>query len=114
MTPQPINFKDHLISVTKQLANVTRVTFKNVPLNVPDEEIIHLCKVYGNPIDSKVTYETLHNDRNKGMKGSTRSVDIELNKGASFMNYYWLEGPLKGDKGRRVLVLYNGQTTQCS
>ena len=29
-------------------------------------------------------------------------------------NYYWLEGPLQGDQGRRVLVLHNGQTPQCS
>ena len=55
VTAQPINFKDHLISATKQLANVTKVTFKNIPLSVPNKEIIHLCKVYGNPIDSKVT-----------------------------------------------------------
>ena len=30
------------------------------------------------------------------------------------MNYYWLEGPLSGDQGRRVLVLHNGQMSQCS
>ena len=29
------------------------------------------------------------------------------------MNYYWMEGPLSGDKGRRVLVLHNGQVSQC-
>merc|ERR1711944_293424 len=29
-------------------------------------------------------------------------------------NYYWLEGPLQGDSGRRVLVLHNNQEPQCS
>ena len=48
------------------------------------------------------------------MRGSTRYVDVELSKGSSMMNYYWLEGPLSGDQGRRVLVLHNGQTSQCS
>ena len=39
---------------------------------------------------------------------------MEMKKGASMMNYYWLEGPLSGDQGRRVLVLHNGQMSQCS
>ena len=111
----PISFKDHMVSVRKQLCNITRVTFKNVPLNVPDEEIIHLCLCYGEPIDMKVHYETLPNNRNKGMTGSTRYVDMTFNKGASSMeNYYWLEGPLPGDNGRRILVLHSNQEAQCS
>ena len=43
----PITFKDHLVTTTKQLNNIVRVTFKNVPLNVPNEEIINLCNCYG-------------------------------------------------------------------
>ena len=75
----------------KQSYNITRVTFRNVPLNVPNEELIHLCKSYGKPIDNIVHFETLNNPRNKGMRRSTRFVDLELNKGASMMNYYWLD-----------------------
>ena len=30
------------------------------------------------------------------------------------MNYYWKEGHLSGDQGRRILVLHNGQVSQCS
>ena len=48
------------------------------------------------------------------MVGSTRYVDMELTKGAMMENFYWLEGPLSGDHGRRVLVLHNGQVAQCS
>ena len=114
VTTTPIIFKGYEVSVRKQLNNITRVTFRNVPLNVPNEEILHLCKCYGNPVDNKVYYETLTNSRNKGMRGSTRFVDMELKEGYSMMNYYWLEGPLSGDQGRRVLVLHNGQSTQCS
>ena len=37
ITPNPILFMEHEITVKKQLSNVTKVLFKNVPLNVPDE-----------------------------------------------------------------------------
>ena len=48
------------------------------------------------------------------MQGCTRFVDMQFNQGMNMMNYYWLEGPLSGDQGRRVLVLHNGQVPQCS
>ena len=114
VTQEPLLFKGHEVEVKKQMNNITRVTFKNVPINVPNEEILHLCKCYGTPVDNKVFYETMSNQRNRGMRGSTRYVDIEFNKGFSMMNYYWMEGPLSGDQGRRVLVLHNGQISQCS
>lgn len=38
-TESLITFKSHYVTVRKQLSNVTRVTFKNVPFNIPDEEI---------------------------------------------------------------------------
>ena len=114
VTTTPIEYKGYMVSVSRQLSNITRVTFKNVPLNVPNEEILHLCKSYGQPLDNKVYFETLTNSRNRGMRGSTRYVDVELAKGSSMMNYYWMEGPLSGDQGRRVLVLHNGQGSQCS
>ena len=114
LAKSPLNFKGHTVTVTQQRLNITRVTFKNVPLNVPDEEIIHLCMAYGKPVENMVRYEVLHNPKNKGHTGSTRFVDMELNEGKSFNNYYWLEGPLSGDEGRRVLVLHSGQAQQCS
>ena len=49
LTSTPLEFKGHLVSVQKQMNNLTRVTFRNVPFNIPDEEIIHLCQVYGDP-----------------------------------------------------------------
>ena len=107
-------FLDHEIVTRKQRSNVTKITLKNVPLNIPDEEIIHLCECYGKPVDYIVHYEKLFNDKNRGMQGGTRYIDIELFQGASMNNYYWMEGPLPGDSGSRITVLHPGQTQQCS
>jgi hypothetical protein len=111
---EPIVFKDHIITTQKQLNSVTRVTFRNVPLNVPDEEIIHLCNCYGKPANNQVSYEKLTNTKNRGHTGSTRYVDMVFEENMVMQNYYWMEGPLNGDQGRRVLVLHNGQPSQCS
>ena len=110
----PVTLKDHVVTVSQQRLNITRVTFRYVPLNVPDEEIINLCLTYGKPVENRVLYERLSNPKNKGHTGSTRFVDMELHEGMTFNNYYWLEGPLPGDQGRRILVLHSGQDQQCS
>ena len=107
-------FMEHEITTRRQRSNVTKVTFKNVPLNIPDEEIIHLCETYGKLVDSIVHYERLNNDKNRGMMGGTRFVEIELFQGASLNNFYWMEGPLHGDIGCRITVLHGGQIQQCS
>ena len=46
LAKSPLDFKGHKVIVTQQRLNITKITFKNVPLNVPDEEIIHLCMAY--------------------------------------------------------------------
>ena len=107
-------FMGHDITTRKQRNNITKVTFKNVPLNIPDEEIIHLCETYGKPLDNRVHYEKLNNLKNKGMAGGTRFVEVEMFPGASMFNFYWMEGPLSGDDGSRVTVLHPGQIQQCS
>ena len=107
-------FLGHLITTTKQLNNVTKVTFKNVPLNIPDEEILNLCDVYGKPVDYMVHYEKMTNPKNRGHISGVRYVEMEMFQGASFNNFYWMEGPLAGDTGARITVLHPGQITQCS
>ena len=57
LTSLPVQFKDHEIMVSKQTTNITKVTFKNVPLNIPDEEIVNLCQSYGKPINNLVKYD---------------------------------------------------------
>ena len=110
---KPISFKNHEIVVTSQTANVTQITFKNVPFNIPDEEILNLCSCYGEVVDHKVTYER-PSLLSRGVKGSTRYVSMNLTPGKQFENFYWLEGPLDGDKGARITVLHTGQEKQCS
>ena len=107
-------FMEHEIITRRQRSNVTKVTFKNLPLNIPDEEILHLCETHGMLVDFTVHYERLTNDKNRGMMGGTRFVEMELFKGASFNNFYWLEGPLPKDTGCRVTVQHAGQIQQCS
>ena len=109
----PIDFKNHEITVTRQTANLTRVAFKNVPLNIPDEEILNLCSCYGDIVDSVVNYEK-PSLNSRGVMGSTRYVDVKLTPGKQFENFYWLEGPLEGDRGSRITVLHTGQERQCS
>ena len=113
LTSTPLAFKGHLISVQKQMNNLTRVTFRNVPFNIPDEEIIHLCQVYGDPLNNVVHYEK-PNRNTRGISGSTRNVEMKLTQGKQFENFYWMEGPLSGDQGCRITVLHNGQLQQCS
>ena len=116
-TTQPYTFKSHEIAIQKVLKNVTRVTFKNVPMSVPDEEILHICKAYSTPIDNTVHREMVRltgPNARRVVTGSTRYVDVNLNDKTHFKNFYWLEGPLPGDSGRRITVLYNGQPQQCS
>jgi hypothetical protein len=84
-----------------------------VPLNVPDEELINLCMCYGQS-QGWVTRERLTNNKDRGKIGSNRTVDVLLNEGAAFENYFSLEGPLPGDQGRRVTVTHQGQPQQCS
>ena len=111
---EPVIYMKHEITVTSIKNRSTKVTFRNVPLNVPDEELLHLAYHYGTPVDNKVDREVLTNNKIRGMKGSTRFIHMNLDKGKSFQNYYWMEGPLPGDQGRRVVVTHPGQAQQCS
>ena len=109
----PIEFKNHEVTVVKQMADLTRVTFKHVPFNVPDEEILNLCSCYGDVGASTVSFEQ-PSINSRGVMGATRYVDLKITPGKQFENFYWLEGPLEGDKGSRITVLHTGQERQCS
>ena len=115
-TSQPHIYLNHEIAVTKISKNVTKVNFRNVPPSVPDEEILHLCKAYSEVIDNKVHREVvrLGTSNRRNVTGTTRYVEVRLLPGKFFKNYYWLEGPLPGDQGRRITVLHSNQPQQCS
>ena len=115
-TNSPFVFKGHEISATVLSNQVTKVTFKHVPLSVPDEEIIHLCCHYGELVDGVVHRDTvtIGGASRHTITSSTRWVEVKLSPGKTFHNFYWLGGPLPGDVGRRVTVLHPNQPRQCS
>ena len=112
LTSKPFLFRDHEVVVRQQITASTRVVFKNVPFNIPDEEILNLCNCYGNPVENKVHYER-PSTISRGLPGSTRFVYMNLFPGKKMMNYYWVEGPLFSDKGARITILHSGQEAQC-
>ena len=75
--------------------------------------LINLSLCYGQPVGG-VKREKLTNPSDKGKVGSNRTVDVILNDGAAFENYFWLEGPLPSDQGRRVTVTHQIQPQLCS
>ena len=110
----PIRYLEYDIFVKKQETHfATRVLFRNVPLNVPDEELVNLALCYGHPVGG-VRRERLTNYKDKGKLGSNRSLDVILNPGSTFENYFWMEGPLPSDQGRRITVTHQNQPQQCS
>ena len=113
ITKELISYKNHLIDVRSMSGSITRVTFKNVPFNIPDEEIINLCECYGEPINNQVSYEKASSNT-RGVAGSVRYVEMNMVPGKQFENYYWMEGPLESDRGCRITVLHTGQVQQCS
>ena len=112
ITSEPIMFHNHEVVVRRQSSKSVEVTFKNVPLCIPDEEIINLCKCYGEPVNNEVYNKP--SELTRGVLGATRFVEMKLAPGKQFENYYWMEGPLDQDQGGRITVLHNGQTMQCS
>ena len=109
----PITFKGHLVTITQQRTDTIKVTFKNVPWDIPDEEIINLCEVYGTPVMNLVKYEPMPKAY-RGVRGPNRTVEMKMKPGKQFENFYWMEGPLDSDRGSRVTVLHQGQEQQCS
>ena len=107
------DFNGYIVTTRRQEANsVKRIQFRNVPASVHLDEITHLCSYYGTPI--KVYYETLTCPRFENKMGSTIYAEVKMKPGKTFNNYYWMEGPLPGDRGARVTVLHKGQPRQCS
>ena len=112
-TITPLVFLDHEVEVKKQGGAVTRVFFRNVPFCIPDEEIINLCRCYGEPVNNKVTYDRPSKE-SRGVAGASRSVDMRMLPGKQFENFYWMDGPLEGDQGGRITVLHQHQVKQCN
>ena len=116
LSSEPHIYREHRIMPSRVSSLTTKVHFKNVPISVPDEEILHMCCHYGKLTDSKVHREVVHlgGSTKHSLPSSTRWVEMTLDPGKSFKNYYWLQGPQAGDTGRRITVLHASQPKQCS
>ena len=102
LIPPHHRYKDYKITILTLDDKTTKVTFINVPLNVPDEEIRHLCRSYGKLTDGKVytVPVKLDGQTKVTLPGATRTIDVQLNPGIELRNYYWLMGPGQNDSGR--------------
>ena len=116
LTTEPLEFRQHKVNISVVTKVATKVTFKNVPISVPDEEILHLCSQYGDVKDDRVRREVIHFGGARKLKimSSTRWVEMTMKPGKAFRNFYWLAGPQPGDVARRITVLHAGQPKQCS
>ena len=112
------NFK-----VTAAEEEETEITFKGIPLTVPDIELVHLIKSYGGKFSdekvkhSPVTISTSNGEVKVESKiSSTRTVRALLPAGRTLRSYYWLQGTLPGDPLKRVVVEIKGRraSRQCA
>ena len=94
-TDTPKLFRQHEVRVTVISNQATKVTFKGVPISVPNEEILHLCSHYGKLVDGIVYRQIIRLGGNirPVINNSTRSVEVQLHPGKFLKNFYWLSGP---------------------
>ena len=107
-------FKGYNMEISKMASDETKVVFLNVPLFVPDEEIIHLVTSYGGKMEKEgVHHETKEITTSGGKKVSlrttTRYVYATFPANKCLRRYYWLEGPCRNDPGRRIIVQHKKQ-----
>ena len=91
-TDTPKLFRQHEVRVTVISNLATKVTFKGVPITVPNEELIHLCSHYGRLVDGIVRRQIIRLGSNTKhvINNSTRSVQVQLHPGKFLKNFYWL------------------------
>ena len=107
------SFHGHTLLTRRQSSRAVRVTFRHVPLNIPDQELLNIIECYGTVTDSVVHYEAVNNPKARGIvNANTRHMEMILSD-KKLPNFIWLEGPLEGDTGARITVTYPGQTAQC-
>ena len=114
------NYEGRSFTLSKQEMGSTKVTFKNVPFSVPDEELLHLVKSYGGKMETKqVEHEKvavkLPDGEIKHFESTTRSIHATFPPNRRLRTFYWLQGPLAKDPMRRVVIEHTGQVgKQCS
>ena len=95
----------------------TKVTFRGVPLSLPNAEIEHLIESYDGQIEGEIEYvKEKVNCKGKQVEvnSTTRVVNVRFNSAKTLKTFYWLQGPKEGDQLRRVHVSAPRQGKQCS
>ena len=98
-----------IFEVSKVETDSTKVTFKSVPLNIPDEELIHLVKCYGGKMEKEqVEHEKLIKKTKKGhtveFTSTTRYINATFPPNKRLKRFYWMQGPLPKDPMRRIVI----------
>ena len=107
-------FNGMTFTATEEENASTKVTFKGVPLTVPNEELYHLIRSYGGRVlEEKVHYEAYVHTTPKGVpivvKSNTRYVQATFPPNKRMRRFYWLAGPLPKDPLRRIVAEHSGQ-----
>ena len=111
--------KGMTFNISKSQENSTRITFKNVPLSVPDQELLHLVKAYGGKLEKEeVEHAKEQVSSPKGINlevmGTTRFIHATFPPNKRLKSFYWLQGPLSKDPLRRIIAEHAGQVgRQC-
>ena len=115
-TDTPHLFRHHEVSICVVNSHASKVTFRGVPITVPDKELLYLGTLHGELVDGVVHRESvrLGGSTRHTIMSSNRSVEVKLIPGKPIKNFYWLTGPGQGEVGCRVLVLHPNQPHQCS
>ena len=111
----PFMYKGHLVTVGSNSSsrNLTKITFRNVPRSVPDEELINFCFSFGQPEETRTVYYGKYLSGNfKGLYNGTRWLTMELKRRVP-INFIWLEGPEDIESTRITVTLEAGGETQC-
>ena len=112
----PFVYKGHMVSIGNNfdLKRQTKVSFLNVPRDIPDEEIIHFCKHFGKVKDNTVYYGKHHGGKLNGLYNGSRWVEMEIDTRKNLVNYVWWEGPLPDSEKCRITITYGaGKGHQC-
>ena len=80
------------LTTRKQECSTVRLTVKNCPLNIPDQEILYIASTFCIPMDNIIHYETLSNMKARGLNGGTRYLEVELKPGVVVPNFFWGPG----------------------
>ena len=106
-------FRGHTFLSRRQGNRSVRVTFREVPHFICDEELLNIVQCYGTPTDHVMHYDLSANPKARGLVNvNTRHMEMTLGD-KKIPNYFWLEGAHPGDRSVRITVTHPGQEPQC-